>query len=55
MSDKFWNNYYRSLEGATIVKFVGMNTEDDFGDGFPEFQVRFKNGEIDNISISQYT
>ena len=24
MSASFWNNYYRSLEGATIVKFVGM-------------------------------
>lgn len=53
MSLSFWNKYYGSLEGATIVKFIGMNTEDDYGDGFPEFQVRFKNGEVDIISISQ--
>lgn len=53
MSTTFWNKYYSDLEGATILKFIGMNTEDDMGDGFPEFSVKFKNGEVGTISISQ--
>lgn len=54
MAKDFWNKYYGTLEGARIIKFEGMNTEDDdFGDGFPEFSVRFANGDIGIISISQ--
>jgi hypothetical protein len=53
MASEFWNKYYGSLEGARILKFEGMNTEDDLGDGFPEFSVRFANGEVGIISISQ--
>lgn len=53
MASEFWNKYYGSLEGARIIKFEGMNTEDDYGDGFPEFSVRFANGEVGIISISQ--
>ena len=50
---KFWNSYYGSLEGATILKFIGM-TEDEFGGRpFPVFQVRFANGEVGQIEISQ--
>ena len=52
MSNNFWNTYYRSLEGATIVKFDGM-AESDFGDGFPRFTVKFKDGTIGPIEISQ--
>jgi hypothetical protein len=53
MAKEFWNKYYGSLEGARILKFEGMNTEDDLGDGFPEFSVQFANGEFGFISISQ--
>ena len=53
MSADFWTNYYGSLVGATIVSFDGMNTEDDLGDGFPTFTVKFKNGSVNQIEISQ--
>jgi len=53
MADDFWNRYYGSFVGARILSFDGMNTEDDLGDGFPEFTVRFANGDIGLISISQ--
>jgi hypothetical protein len=50
----FWSKYYGSLVGATVISFEGMNTEDeDYGDGFPEFKIRFADGQIGIISISQ--
>ena len=30
-----------------------MNTDEDFGDGFPTYQVKFASGEVGEISISQ--
>ena len=48
----FWNDYYKSLEGATIVKFAGMNDTEN-GDWFPCFQVKFANGKNGFIEISQ--
>ena len=53
MADDFWKRYYSSFVGARILSFDGMNTEDDLGDGFPEFTVQFANGEIGLISVSQ--
>ena len=53
MAKDFWHKYYGGLEGASILSFNGMNTEDDLGDGFPEFTVKFANGEIGIISVSQ--
>ncbi len=53
MADDFWKRYYGSFVGARILSFDGMNTEDDYGDGFPEFTVQFANGEIGLISVSQ--
>ncbi len=53
MADDFWKRYYGSFVGARILSFDGMNTEDDLGDGFPEFTVQFANGEIGLISVSQ--
>ncbi len=56
MSTTYYEKYYKDLEGATIQKFVGMVGDDlEFGDGFPTFQVRFANGEVGQISISQDT
>lgn len=49
----YWTKYYKDLEGATILKFVGMNIDEDFGDGFPTYQVKFASGEVGEISISQ--
>jgi hypothetical protein len=53
-SNEFFTKYYRDLVGATILSFDGMQNEDcDFGDGFPSFTVKFKDGEIGQIQISQ--
>ena len=49
----FWHKYYGGLEGASILSFNGMNTEDNLGDGFPSFTVRLANGELITIEISQ--
>lgn len=49
----FWNNYYKSLEGATITKFSGMHDDEMGGDGFPAFFVRFANGDEGLIEISR--
>ena len=52
-ADEFWKNYYSGLEGATIVKFLGM-VEDEFGGkAFPQFLVKFPNGSLSTIEISQ--
>lgn len=54
MADEFWKKYYSQLNGATIIKFLGMKKdEDDWGDGFPEFQVRLKSGEVVNVEVSK--
>lgn len=53
MADDFWNKYYGSLNGARILKFDGMNTADDLGDGFPTFTIQFLDGSIGKIEISQ--
>lgn len=53
MAVDFWNKYYGQLVGAKILSFEGMNTEDDYGDGFPEFKVLLPNRTIALISISQ--
>ena len=49
----YWTKYYKDLEGATILKFIGMNIDDDLGDGFPTYKVKFASGEVGEISISQ--
>lgn len=49
----FWNEYYGDLEGATIVKFVGMKEEETCHGAFPTFLVHFKNGESGEIQISR--
>jgi hypothetical protein len=53
-SNEYFAKYYGDLVGATILSFDGMQNEDcDFGDGFPSFTVKFKDGEIGQIQISQ--
>lgn len=53
MSNEFWKGYYGSLEGATIVKFLGM-VEDELALGpFPTFAVKFANGDLGEIQISE--
>ena len=50
----FYQKYYVNLEGATILKFNGMLGEDEFGTTpFPTFTVKFKDGSIGEIEISQ--
>ena len=51
---EFYRRYYRQLEGATIIQFVGMN-EDEYssGDGFPCFKVKLRNNNYALIEISK--
>lgn len=51
-TNEYYAKYYGDLVGATILSFDGMNNEEDFGDGFPTFTVKFKDGEIGQIQIS---
>jgi len=53
-TNNFWKDYYSSLDGATIIRFNGM-VADEFNPygGFPTFTVKFANGEIGIIEISQ--
>ena len=52
---KFWQKYYGALEGATIVKFNGMNEEgaDWENDAFPSFTVKFADGSLGVIEVSR--
>ena len=52
-SNNYYANDYGDLVGATILSFDGMQDNDTFGDGFPSFTVKFKDGEIGQIQISQ--
>lgn len=52
MSD-FYHDYYSALNGARIIKFVGMR-DDDFGArNFPVFEVVTKAGLSLEIEISR--
>ena len=53
MANDFWQKYYKSLEGATIIKFAGMHDDGMDGDGFPAFLVRFADGSEGVIEISR--
>lgn len=57
-SKVFYQGYYGQLEGATIEKFIGFKDEDgditsDSRFGFPTFQVKFSDGAIHEIQVSQ--
>jgi len=52
-ADNFYRRYYSALEGATILKYVGMVEEEYSGSPFPKFLVRFADGREDEIEISQ--
>lgn len=52
MSDYF-QRYYAQLEGARIVKFLGMRDDDFGGESFPAFQVIDSAGESWEIEISR--
>lgn len=51
-SNEYYAKYYGDLVGATILSFEGMQNEEEFGEGFPTFTVKFKDGEIGQIQIS---
>jgi len=51
-SNEYYAKYYGDLVGATILSFDGMNDGEVFGEGFPTFTVKFKDGEIGQIQIS---
>ena len=51
--NEFWQKYYASLEGATIVKFNGLTENELGGEGFPSFKVQFADGTEGDIEISQ--
>lgn len=53
-ANEFWNKYYSSLDGAKIIRFNGMTPDEyDLFGGFPTFTVKFANGEIGIIEVSQ--
>jgi hypothetical protein len=51
----FYEKYYGSLVGATILKFNGMKEDDpEWGnDPFPSFTIRFADGHIGEIEVSR--
>ena len=49
----FWKKYYSYFEGATILKFNGMNPDQYSSSPFPSFSVKFADGTIGDIEISQ--
>jgi hypothetical protein len=52
-SNEYYAKYYGDLVGATILSFDGMSDEEEFGEGFPTFTIKFKDGEIGQIQISK--
>jgi hypothetical protein len=53
-ANAFWDKYYRQLEGATVVQFVGViPDEDEPYIAFPTLVVRLKDGSICELEISQ--
>lgn len=55
---EFWTRYYKQLQGATIIEFVGMNLSDDdresgIHSAFPCFKVKLANGNYALIEVSQ--
>jgi hypothetical protein len=53
-ANAFWDRYYRQLEGATVVQFVGV-VPDELEEwiAFPTLVVRLKDGSICELEISQ--
>jgi hypothetical protein len=53
-ANAFWDKYYRQLEGATVVQFVGV-VPDELEEwiAFPTLVVRLKDGSICELQISQ--
>lgn len=50
--DDYYNKYYKLLEGAKILKFVGMQQEEYDLQPFPVFLVRYNDVTHGYISIS---
>lgn len=49
-----WNQgYYSQLNGAKIMCFNGTDSDGFGGNGFPEFLVQLKSGEIVTLTLSQ--
>ena len=51
--NKFYKDYYSQLEGATIVKFLGMKEEQYAHGAFPQFKVKLKSGEEIMVEVSK--
>ena len=51
--NEFWQKYYKSLEGATIGKFVAVADDEGGKNFFPAYEVRFADGSEGLIEISQ--
>ena len=52
MSDDTYTEYYKQLEGATILHYRGMQQEEHDLGPFPVFLVKFANGSVGNIAAS---
>ena len=51
----YWKDYYAQLDGATIVKYLGIVKDeiDSYGKPFPLFAVVLKDGTKVQLEISQ--
>jgi hypothetical protein len=49
----FYKEYYSQLEGATIVKFLGMKEEAMTHGAFPQFTLKLKSGEKVKVEVSK--
>jgi hypothetical protein len=52
MSDESYTEYYKQLEGATILHYRGMQQDEHDLAPFPVFLVKFADGSIGNVAAS---
>lgn len=53
LKSDFYTLYYSGLEGATILRFVEMRSDEFGGNNFPVFLVKFADNSIGEIEISR--
>jgi hypothetical protein len=49
----YYNAYYKQLEGATIERFIGMEDDEFNSRAFPKFAIRYPNGTLEEVMVSQ--
>lgn len=49
----FYDKYYSTLNGATIVRYEGLTTDVFGAEGFPTFSVKLRDGSNAVIEVSR--